>query len=228
MGDETRDDRDRWLLPLALCSGLACAALAGRVALSGTGHFLFLAWNLILAWMPYLLARVAVRLWRSRGPLRLAAPAAGAGWLLFFPNAPYIVTDLVHLQRDRGFVWWYDVGLVALFALAGLFLAVASLAVMQRLVRAAAGGLAAWLFVLAAAGLGGVGVYLGRFLRWNSWDALLAPHAVLGSVAGILADPSELRHAVGFCAMFGSLLLASFFMINGGRSFADYADCAER
>jgi uncharacterized membrane protein len=201
---------ERSFYALAFASATALAAFAGRVHLSGTYGFRFLVWNLILAWIPYLLALWADAAYH-RAPQRWSLPAAlGTVWLLCFPNAPYIVTDFVHLQYLRGFVLWYDVGLLALFAWSGLFLGLASLEVMQRMVRASAGRVASWLFVLSAAALGGLGVYLGRFLRWNSWDVLVAPYDILASLAEVLADPRGLRQATGVSGMFAALMLVSY------------------
>lgn len=201
----------RWFLPLALCSALAFAAIVGRVALSDTHGYVFLLWNLALAWLPYLLSLGAAGIDRYAPRARLLLlPAVGALWLLFFPNAPYIVTDFIHLGRFRGFAWWYDVGLLAIFAWTGCFLGVASLDVMQGIVRRAAGRVAAWLFVLASALLGGLGVYLGRFHRWNSWDALFAPHDVAAAVLDTLADPGALRQVIGVTGMFAALVVMCY------------------
>lgn len=200
-----------WFLPLALCSALAFAAIAGRVALSDTHGYVFLLWNLALAWLPYLISLAAAGIdhYAPRARL-LLLPAVGALWLLFFPNAPYIVTDFIHLGRYGGFAWWYDVGLLAIVAWTGCFLGVASLDVMQGIVRRAAGRVTAWLFVLGSALLGGLGVYLGRFQRWNSWDVLFAPHSVAAAVLNTLADPGALRQVVGVTAMFAALVVMCY------------------
>ena len=128
---------------LALCSLLALGVLAGRIVLSDTFGFRFLVWNLFLAWVPYLLSLLTEALHRPAAPRRLAAALTGCGWLLFFPNAPYLVTDFVHLPGARGVPWWYDVGLLAIFAWTGCFLGVVSLWRMQRVVRRSAGAAAA-------------------------------------------------------------------------------------
>jgi uncharacterized membrane protein len=205
-----RSPGGRWFSPLLLCTAVACAVTVGRVALSDTGNYLFLLWNLLLAWLPYLLSMCAAALYQQAPRGRVALTAAGVAWLLFFPNAPYIVTDFVHLRHHSGFAWWYDVGMVAIFAWTGCFLGVASLDVMHALVRQAAGRAAGWLFVLASAVLGGLGVYMGRFQRWNSWDLLLDPLTVLASLAGSLLDPGAARQALGVTALFAALLVVCY------------------
>jgi uncharacterized membrane protein len=139
---------------------------------------------------------------------RLLLP--GALWLLFFPNAPYIVTDFVHLYERPPVPLWYDIGLLAAFAWSGCFLAVVSLHTMQRLVRQLCGGAISWLFVAASIGLSGLGVYLGRFERWNSWDLLLYPGDVLAAAARPLLFPLSHIRPLGASAMFATILMICY------------------
>ncbi len=91
-------------------------------------------------------------------------------WLVFFPNAPYIITDLLHLSAQDGVPVWYDLILLSAFAWTGAMLGMISLGLMHVLVARVAGGAWSWIFVLGVLMLSGFGVYLGRFPRWNSWD----------------------------------------------------------
>jgi uncharacterized membrane protein len=197
--------------PLLLSSALACAILAARMRLSHSPTYAFLVWNLILAWAPYYWSLAAAALARRPAAWwRLPAPAAL--WLLFFPNAAYLVTDFVHLRPKAPIPLWFDIGLLAVFAWSGCFLAVASLRTMQTLVAAYLGRVVSWLFVAAVFGLNGLGIYLGRFLRWNSWDLFLNPHGVLSDALTIVAHPIENRQATGVICMFGALLLVCYVM----------------
>jgi uncharacterized membrane protein len=201
--------------PLLLFSLLACALLAMRLRLSHSWSYVFLVWNLFLAWVPYgcslLAALLAERRPRAWGRLLML----GGLWLLFFPNALYLVTDFVHLRPRASIPLWYDIGLLAAFAWSGCFLAVASLRAMQNLVATYIGGLAGWLFVVGMIGLNGLGVYMGRFLRWNSWDLFLDPRGVLSDALHIVANPLANRQATGVIGMFGALLLACYVMFWG-------------
>lgn len=105
---------------------------------------------------------------------------------------------------------WYDVALLAAFAWAGLFLAVFSLRAMQHLVRAYVGVVAGWLFVFGVVGLSGFGVYLGRFLRWNSWDLLFHPRAVLVDLVVPVLHPFSNLAAIGVTLLFATFLLVSY------------------
>lgn len=186
-------------------SALALGMWAYRWRLAGP-DLDYLAWNLFLAWIPWLAARAA-----ARARSRIACAAAGFVWILFLPNAPYLVTDLVHLRPRPPVPASFDVLLFASFALAGCALAWGSLdAVHARLSRALGRARSA----LAVAGvllLTGFGVYLGRFERWNSWDLVARPRGVLADVAGALADPRALAFSALFAAFVGAgyLLLAT-------------------
>lgn len=194
--------------PLVLSSLLACTLFAGRAYLSRTGQLRFLVWNLFLAWLPYLCSLWIVSLHR-RNPQRwwyLLLPSVL--WLIFLPNAPYIVTDLWHLGERPPIPMWYDIGLLATFAWTGLFLAVASLNTMQHVVRAYLGGMLSWFFAFAVIGMSGFGIYLGRFLNWNSWDLITSPQDILADIVPRFAHPIHYAQTYGV-----SLLFAAFFFV---------------
>jgi uncharacterized membrane protein len=204
----------RLFYPCAAASALAVGLLAGRNLL-GAGGYGFLVWNLFLAWLPYLAALWAA--WRAgqRGATGWGLRAFGAAlpalalWLLFLPNAPYLLTDLVHLP-GMSFVWWYDAGTMAAFVWAGCLLGVASLHVVAGEARARLGAPAAWAVALSAAALSGFGVYVGRFLRWNSWDALLRPRALAADLLLTLGDPAAYPRLVGVSGLIACVMLLGY------------------
>jgi len=160
---------------LLAASALAVTTVEIRTFETGDSYYRFLIWNLILAWVPFGFA-VAAYL-RARRRTDVAVVAMLALWLLFFPNAPYLLTDFLHLGEGPAPLW-YDAMMISAFAWTGLMLGFASLYVVQRILTPAVGRAAAWLGVLAALALGSIGVYIGRFIRFNSWDALLHPQEV--------------------------------------------------
>ena len=181
---------NRWLtyLTLFLVTTFSLALFSARFLYSGQITYIFLIWNLFLAWLPLIFAWLAVR-WRKRP---LPALAAAFLWLLFFPNAPYLVTDLIHLRAIDPVPLWYDLILLLDFALLGLFLTFVSLRMMHDLVGSRFGAIVGWLFTLTVFGLSGLGVYIGRFLRWNSWDLFKRPLALLNDVWINLDEPRTL------------------------------------
>jgi uncharacterized membrane protein len=197
------------LYPMLLSSGLAFGLYAGRVYLSHSWTYRFLVWNLFLAWIPYLCSLWAAHLHRNAPGRWWALLAPGAIWFAFFPNAPYLVTDFVHLAERPPISLWYDLGMLATFAWTGCLLAIASLNNMQTLVQTYLGRIVGWVFALSMLGLSGLGVYMGRMLRWNSWDLFFRPSIVLANVADQLTN-NQLR-TFGFAFIFAALLFACYW-----------------
>jgi uncharacterized membrane protein len=140
--------------------------------------FLFLFWNLVLAWVPYLLAlRFSYITRKNANSLRLAL--VSMTWLAFFPNAPYIMTDLVHLSVRPLVPFWLDLMLLFSCAFTGLMLGLISLYEMHIEARRWFSETTIWVLSVPILILCGFGVWLGRFQRWNTWDILTNPIALL-------------------------------------------------
>jgi len=177
-----------------------------RTAFSGTYNYGFLIWNLFLAWIPFLIAYFTYTATLSRKQIYFIVPVAAFFWLIFFPNAPYILTDFQHLAGTWHDVpVWYDVMLLIWFAFTGLMLGMVSLFLMQEVIRREFGRWFGWGFVALVSGLTSMGVYVGSFLRWNSWD-------IFGNLTGMaeytiqkVQDPS--LQSIGFTSLFGAFFL---------------------
>lgn len=215
----------RSFYPLLLASALACALVTLRIARLGSLGYVGFVWNLFLAWVPYVASLAAALLWRGwpGRPWLLVLP--GLAWLAFLPNAPYLVTDFIHIRQRQGLPWlyWYDIVMMAIFAWTGCVLGAVSLGIMQRIVAGYLGRAVGWLFALGAAGLCGVGIYLGRFGRWNSWDLLLNPRALAADLLAPLRDPTAYLRPLALCALFAAFFLISYLTLAGrpGGALAD-------
>lgn len=163
------------LISLSFASAVCLSMVLARRLYVGHAN-LYIVWNLLLAWIPPIFAFAVYRfhLYRTRRYVLLVFCALT--WFFFFPNAPYIITDFVHLDFNRpDKVMWIDLFTIASFAWTGLCLGYVSLCLMQEVVRARLGRVVGWLFVLTMLALGSLGIYMGRCLRWNSWDVLRHP-----------------------------------------------------
>lgn len=191
-------------------ASLFCVALVGaRVLYTGSGDGVNLVWNLTLAWIPLLLAVLVYDGCRRRSPL----PGLVVGttlWVLFFPNAPYILTDLKWLAEWTGAPVWFDAIVISAAAWTGLALGFASLYLMQTLARRVVGSLNSWLLVVAFLALSSFGIYLGRFQRWNSWDLFAQPVSLLSDVAAGLADPFSHGRALAVTVLFTAFLSLAY------------------
>lgn len=162
-----------------------------RWAYSDSQQYRGLIWNLFLAWIPFILAYIAYALSWKRIWLYIAIPVFAFLWLIFFPNAPYILTDLQYLNRaSTAAPLWYDIILLIWFSWTGMLLGLVSLYLMHEIVRYNFGRWPGWFFVLVVTSLSSAGVYMGRFMRWNSWDILQDPSEVAVSLLGLVVDPS--------------------------------------
>jgi uncharacterized membrane protein len=213
---------DRRLATVASLLGLTLlvyAMVGVRVAYSGNDHYVALVWNLFLAWVPFVVA-LAVYAGFRRGAGRLPLAAGGALWLLFLPNAPYLVTDLGYLGEWRGAPLWYDVVLASGAAWAGLALGFLSLYLVHAVVRSLFGALNAWFFALGALALSSFGIYLGRFERWNSWDLFVRPRALLGDIWSGAMNPGAQVEAVAVTIAFTVFLAATYLVFYSFVSFS--------
>ena len=196
-----------------LGTGLSLLLFMARIVCTGQITYSGLVWNLFLAWVPYLASLWAASVHRRQPgrPWLLLVP--GLLWLAFFPNAPYLLTDLWLIGVRAPAPYWYNVGLVSIFALTGLLLGIVSLRIMQRLVAAYTGRWLSWLFCVVVSGLSGLGIYLGRFLRWNSWDLLLHPRQVLADVVVRLANPLEHTQMYAFALLYAAIILVAYLTL---------------
>lgn len=199
------------LTPALLLAGLYVA----RVVHSGEALYGFLLFNVALAAIPALLAWGATTL-HARGERR-ASMAVLAAWLLFLPNAPYVITDLIHLRERAGAPLWYDAAILGTAALSGLMLGAVSLARVHDLVQKERGPLTAHACVALASLLSGYGIYLGRFSRLNSWDVALHPVRVLRHAVPPLLDPLGHPRAWAVTLVFGAVLGVTHLVLSGAR-----------
>jgi uncharacterized membrane protein len=192
---------------LVLLSLFSVALITVRYLYSGEPFFGWLIWNLFLAWIPFGLAIVIYDRHRA-GTRTLRLLPLAALWLLFLPNAPYIVTDFKHLVPSHAVPLWVDIVVIAAPAWTGMLLGLLSLYLVQSVVRELAGARLAWAAAIAILGLASFGIYLGRVLRWNSWDILAHPR-VLADLDGVLVDP----RAIGMTVLLAGFLTSSYLVL---------------
>lgn len=206
--------RSRVLLALgALVAASAWCGVMLAVRKVEFGHFTYqgLVWNLVLAWVPLALA-VLLLLSYARGRPTFQLLALGVAWILFLPNAPYVLTDFVHLEPDHRL---YDSLLIASFAVTSLALGFASLLVVQLVVTRAGGVLAGWLVAVGSLFASSVGIYLGRVHRVNSWDVIHDPGHLWRLARVRIDNPFGNPHLIGYVVLFSGFLTLAYAGLYG-------------
>ena len=196
-----------------LAVGLAgCAALL--VVRGWYAHdlmFRFLVWNLCLALVPALASATMVR--ADRHGARVVALGWAIVWLLFLPNAPYLITDLVHLKPRPPVPYWFDILLFTTFAGAGILAAFSSFHDVQHVVAERFGRNASWAVLALAALASGFGIYLGRVERLNSWDVFTRPHDLLPAITERLFAPWTQPRALAVTLLYGAVVLFGYVAV---------------
>ena len=186
--------------------GWSASLVLFRLHLDGQGRFLL--WNLFLASLPLLWgAAFAGALAHGR---RVLAALCLVLWMLFLPNAPYLLTDVLHLRPSPSVPLWYVLAMLLSCAATGTLLGYLSLMQVQAAIESKAGALAGWVAAVAALMACGFGIYLGRFLRWNSWDAFTHPLRLAKTIAGQFADAGAFPHPVPVTLIFGGGLVIGY------------------
>ncbi len=178
-----------------------------RIIVSGYPTFAFLVWNLFLAWIPYF-ASLSLKTLKFKHKLSMMYMLLLLGvWLAFLPNAPYILTDLIHLKTRPGIPLWYDLSMLISFAINGLLLALHSLTDVHEFLKTKLPNHVTQIFITICLFLTSYGVYLGRIERWNSWNLLTHPHLILDSFVTHFINSPQISAA--------SILTFFFFMVLG-------------
>lgn len=198
-----------WLFSSLL---LSVALVAARNYVAGNHYFRFLIWNLFLAFIPYIISTWLAYYTQTKKST-LIISGATALWLLFFPNAPYILTDLFHLRPRSEIPYWYDLLLILSFAWNGLILAFVSLTEMQQMFSKLFNKVTSWLFVIATLCLSAFGIYLGRYLRWNSWDIITNPQGLAFDILDRFIHPFAHGRTWYMTLGFSAFLIVGYFTI---------------
>ena len=173
--------------------------------------FRFLAWNLFLALIPAFSGAMMARSDAAR--MRGVPWFWAAVWLLFLPNAPYLITDLVHLQPRPPVPYWFDILIFATFAGAGILAAYSSFRDVQHVITRRFGRTAGWAVLALAAFASGFGIYLGRDARLNSWDVFTRPHNLLPAITERLFTPWTQPRALAVTVLYGAVILYGYIAV---------------
>jgi uncharacterized membrane protein len=181
------------------------ALICCRVYFSGSLLFIFLVWNIFLAWIPFAISYYLVKTGERK---KWKEVLLFGTWLLFFPNALYIITDLIHLDIETPVPKWFDAILLFTSSIVGLMMAFISLFRAENFLASKINKKWLPICILLILFMGSFGVYLGRFLRWNSWDIIRNPLGLLSTIARRFLFPLDHLRTWGI-----TLILTALFYL---------------
>lgn len=213
MGVKQRSIRRQLLVTLGLSSAVSLGLLAGRIFATQHYTYWFLAWNLVLAWVPlglawWLIARLHTTPWLSFGNLLLTVV-----WLGFLPNAFYIASDIIHLTETANISLLYDVVMFLSFTFNGFVLGYLGLYGIHQSLKKRLSWQMSYGIITGVLLLCSFAIYLGRYLRWNSWDILINPAGLIFDVSEPFINPSDHPQVFTTTAMV-FVLLISFYAVS--------------
>jgi uncharacterized membrane protein len=188
-----------------ILTAMALLLLSMRIAYTGNIMFAFLIWNLFLAYIPYWLTKPLLKAMKERNK-KISVGLLFLVWIVFLPNAPYILTDLFHLRSRPEAPIWFDLILILTFAMNGLVLWFASVIRLHNFIELKYGIIKGKIFVSSTIILSSIGIYLGRYGRWNSWD-------LISNTQGLFVDIlHRITHPLSFPALYGMTFTFSLFL----------------
>lgn len=194
-----------------ICFGLSIL----RYMYTNEKRFLFLNRNLFLAFIPWALTSFAI-IKPNIQKNKIAVFLLLASWLLFFPNSPYILTDLFHLSVKTSAPTWFDLVLVLTFAWTGLLFGFFSLLDIERILSRSFNRTLVKIISILLIFLSSFGVYIGRYLRWNSWDIITEPIGLFSELGNRMINSNEHPSLWGvtiFMGIFLNIIYWSFRII---------------
>ena len=206
----------QWLIA---SSGFSCLLLLIRIIITESRGYLFLPWNLFLAFIPYWIAKWIVdnnpiieNTWKRRGALAL--------WLLFVPNSFYIITDLFHLIDINTAPKWFDLLLIFSFAWNGIICGIISLRRIEGITESRRGKSFSFVVVFGVMWLNALGIYIGRYLRFNSWDIISDPFSLAEEIGNMIIHPINHLYAWGMTLGYACFISFLYLMMKKlGESF---------
>ena len=198
-----------WLL---WSSCFSCLLLIVRMIVTQTIEYIFLPWNLFLAFVPYW-----ITWWMMRNvsiiESKLKLAIALAAWLLFIPNSFYIITDLFHLVHVHTAPRWFDLLLIFSFAWNGIICGIISIRRVEFITTLVRGKGFSTILIFAVMWLNAFGIYIGRFLRYNSWDIISDPFSLAADIIDMVFHPFENGYAWGMTLCYAVFITFLYFTI---------------
>lgn len=199
----------QWLM---VSCGFSCLLLAARIFITGDMTYLFLVWNLFLAFIPF-----AITQWLTThsqvAESKIKTAIILFIWLLFIPNSFYILTDLFHLDKFDSAPKWFDLLLIFSFAWNGIVLGIVSIRRTEIILESITGRSFSLFIIFIVMWLNAFGIYIGRYLRFNSWDILTQPFSLFREMCEVLFHPLRNKMEWGMIAVYAVFMTMLYITI---------------
>ncbi len=180
-----------------------------RICYTGSILYLFYPWNIFIATIPVFFSTLL----KKEKRLTVKSVAFFTCWLLFFPNAPYILTDVFHFEARLPVPPWFDLALVLSGAWTGMVLCIFSLMQIERWLQHFVSPYYRNFFMVFIMILGGLGMYMGRYERYNTWDIVTEPTSISSFLYTRIVHPFEHVHVWLFTLVFGVFTALIYFTV---------------
>ena len=199
----------QWLM---ISCGFSCLLLCARIFITGDLTYLFLVWNLFLAFIPFAISEWLLTLERFAQRKRKLAIVLFV-WLLFIPNSFYILTDLFHLDKFDSAPKWFDLLLIFSFAWNGIVLGIVSIRKTEVIIESISGRRFSLFIIFIVMWLNAFGIYIGRYLRFNSWDIIAQPFSLFKEMFEVLFHTLRNKMEWGMIAVYAVFMTVLYITI---------------
>ncbi len=173
-----------------------------RIFLFNSSSLKYILWNIFLAFIPFIISYTLLSLLKNNRLSKIIFIVGIIFWILFIPNAPYLVTDIIHIGEIRAVPVLYDAILLFNSALIGLLFGVYSISHIEQILRIKYSQKIASLVIFVTIFFISFGIYIGRFLRFNSWDIFENPISFIRAIGEIFMDKGYLVESFLYTILF--------------------------
>jgi len=192
---------------------IGCLTLLFRIKETQEIYLLFLIWNVFLASIPFIITILLEKVTYLQSN-KIYFTAIFLIWLLFLPNSFYIITDFIHLNKSTQTTIWLDIIIMFTFSLSGLTFGYYSLFQMKKILLKKLDSYIASFSIIIILFLCGIGVYLGRYLRWNSWDIIQQPLQLCYDITALIIHPYSHIQAWKTMSLFSLFFSGLYYLIH--------------
>lgn len=203
----------RFLQTLGILSALCLGLFIVRLLATGVSRYWFVPENLVLAWLALFFGWILVQQLQRQGWRNWRSLVLTGLWLLFLPNAWYVMTDFIHVFDSGEISYLYDIAMITALTLTGFLLGFTSLFMVHRQLLKRLDIFSSALLISAVILLTSFAIYLGRDLRWNTWDILTNPSGLILNITDRLINPFGYPRALNVTAILFVLIGTIYFAL---------------